>query len=195
MAKKYLLGIGLCLLLAGFIGGCSKSSNAPSSSNEPECGVERWHVKILTDAASASIIWNPVTTTIAEQNAFPKISVSEDTTRMSFEEQSVTIACTIVAFKREDDKDIHLILIDASQDSMIAEVPSTDCAEVAASAYASDFIAASQWVTANLGTPTTDFKNVNKPATVTGVLFQDFDHGQDGHAKNYREIHPVTKIE
>jgi hypothetical protein len=183
--------ITLCLALAA----CSKSSNGPSSASEPECGVERWHVKILTDPAASQINRTPITTTIATQNAFPEITVSEDTTRMAFEEQVVTVSCTIVAFVREDDKDIHLIIVDNAKDSMIAEIPSTECAEVAASAYASDFDAASQWVTTNLGTPSTDFKNVNKAVTITGVLFQDFNHGQDGHAKNYREIHPVTKIE
>ena len=39
------------------------------------------------------------------------------------------------------------------------------------------------------------FKHVNLPATVTGVPFQDFPHGQIGHAPNYVEIHPVLKIE
>ncbi len=194
MQRTRLFRIGLCLI-AGFIAGCSKSGNSPSSSSEPECGVERWHVKILTDPAVSAIDWTPDTTTLAEQNSYPELSVSEDTTRMAFEEQVVTVKCTITAFVRESDKDIHLIIVDSSQDSMIAEIPSTECAEVAASAYASDFDAASQWVTNNLGTPGNDFKNRSVSATITGVLFQDFNHGQDGHAKNYREIHPVTKIE
>ena len=195
MQKNRPFGVGLCLLVAAILTGCSKSSNSPSASTEPECGIERWHVKILTDPDTSFINWTPVTTTIAEQNSFPEITVSEDTTRMAFEDTVVTVKCTITAFVREDDKDIHLIIVDNSGDSMIAEIPSTECAEVAASAYASEFDAASLWVTNNLGTPSTDFKNVNKSATITGVLFQDFNHGQDGHAKNYREIHPVTKIE
>lgn len=182
----------LCLLAAG----CSKSNtNAPNSPSEPECGIERWHVKILTDVAASAINWTPVGTTIAEQNTFPKITVSEDTTRMAFEDTVVSMACTIVAFKREDDKDIHLILVDAAQDSMIGEIPGTSCAEVAASPHASDFDNAAAWVSTNLGTPSTNFKPVSKAVTITGVLFQDFAHGQDGHAKNYREIHPVTNIQ
>ncbi|SRR5581483_6469607 len=175
--------------------GCSSSNNQPNSPSEPECGIERWHVKILTDPETKNIDWSAMSTTIAEQNTFPKISVSEDTGRMAFEEQAVTLTCTIAAFKKEDDHDIHLVLIDSSADSMIAEIPSTSCAEVAASAYASQFDAASQWVSQHLGTPGTDFRHTNARATITGVLFQDFDHGQTGHAKNYREIHPVTKIE
>jgi hypothetical protein len=194
MCKRSPLGIGFCLLLA-LIVGCSKSGNAPSSTSEPECGIERWHVKILTDGDTSSINWTPVTTTLAKQNSYPELTVSEDTTRMALEDSVVSVACTIVAFKKEDDKDIHLIIVDNAKDSMIAEIPSIDCAEVAASSYASEFSAASQWVTNNLGTPSTDFKNVNKAVTITGVLFQDFNHGQDGHARNYREIHPVTKIQ
>ena len=180
------------LLLVLLIAGCSKPNNSHS---EPECGIERWHVKILTDAASSNIDWTPVGTTIAEQNSFPQLKLSEDTTRMPFEEQAVSMPCTIVAFKREDDKDIHLILVDAAQDSMIGEIPGTSCAEVAASSHASDFDAAAAWVSTNLGTASTNFKDVSKSVTITGVLFQDFAHGQDGHAKNYREIHPVTKIQ
>jgi hypothetical protein len=182
----------LCLALAG----CSKSNNnAPNSPSEPECGVERWHVKILTDPASANINWNSIGTTLAEQNAFPTISMSEDTIRMDFEKQVVSVQATIVAFKKEDDKDIHLILIDNASDSMIAEIPGTVCGEVAASPHAADFQSAAAWVANNLGTPSTEFKQVNKPVTVTGILFQDFAHGQDGHAKNYREIHPVLNIQ
>jgi hypothetical protein len=181
----------LCILAAG----CSSSNNQPNSPSEPECGIERWHVKILTDAASSNIDWTPVATTIAQQNAFPQLIVSEDTTRMAFEEQAVSMACTIVEFKKEDDRDIHLVLVDTAQDSMIAEIPGTSCAEVAASSHAAGFDAAAKWISDHLGTPDTYFKHVNVSATITGVLFQDFAHGQEGHAKNYREIHPVTNIQ
>ncbi len=183
------------LALALFAASCSSNNNQPNAPATAECGVERWHVKILTDPAVGAIHWQPVATTIADQNSFPQINVSDDTGRMAFEEQAVTVPATIVAFKREDDQDIHLVLVDSFQDSMIAEIPSTSCPEVAASAYAPDYNSAAQWVTAHLGTPTSDFKHVNVNATITGVLFQDFAHGQTGHARNYREVHPVTKIE
>ncbi len=189
--KRYAL-----LSLALFAAGCSNSNNnSPSSPPEAPCGVERWSVKILTDPAAANIDWTPVATTIAEQNSFPQVTVSEDTARMSFEEQAVSMPCTIVAFKKEDDHDIHLILVDAEQDSMIGEIPGTSCAEVAASPFAPEFNSAAAWVANHLGTPATYFKHVDANVTITGVLFQDFPHGQDGHARNYREIHPVTKIQ
>jgi len=78
---------------------------------------------------------------------------------------------------------------------MIGEIPSVYCNEVAGSPHASEFQSASQWITDNLGKPSPDFKYSNASVTITGVQFQDFEHEEVGHAKNYREIHPVLKIE
>ena len=115
--------------------------------------------------------------------------------RLAFERQTLTIPCTIVAFKLENDSDLHLILQDQKNDSMIAEIPNVACEEVAKSTHASEFIAAKNWVIQHLGTPKKSFVKTNVAATVTGVLFQDFAHGQKGHATNYMELHPVLKIE
>jgi hypothetical protein len=177
--------------------GCSKSSSPPSETNTQsvECGVERWQVKTLTDADAASIDWTPVASSIAVQDTNAQISIKEETPRMTFEEQVVSIPCTIVAFKQEDDSDIHLIICDSLADSMIAEIPNLSCAEVSTSPRAADFRTAHDWVTTHLGVPKSNFKSSNVNVTVTGVLFQDFPHGQKGHANNYREIHPVIKIE
>jgi hypothetical protein len=177
--------------------GCAKSSQPSPSADttETECGVERWNVKTLTDPDTSSIVWTPVASTIAEQNGFAEISVDVNTPRQDFEKKVVTIQCNIVAYKKEDDSDIHLVLLDAQNDSMIGEIPSIYCNEVAGSPYASEFQTASQWITDNLGKPSTDFKYSNAQVTITGVQFQDFEHEEVGHAKNYREIHPVLKIQ
>ena len=177
---------------------CSKSpetSPMTPSDSMKACGVERWSVKNLFDADVAAIDWSAQLSSIAIQDTNKEIAVSEFTPRLGFEKQTVSIPCTIVQFKLEDDSDVHLIMVDDQQDSMIGEIPSVSCAEVEASHYSAQFSGARSWLIAHLGKPTTSFKTVSVPATVTGVLFQDFDHGQKGHAKNYREIHPVTEIE
>ncbi len=189
MKRRYAL-----LALTLFVASCTNSNNPPSSPTAP-CGIERWSVKILTDSAATNIHWTPIPTTIAEQNSFPQWNVSEHTPRMAFEDTVVSIPCTIVAFKKEDDHDIHLVLVDQAQDSMIGEIPGSSCPEVAASPFAAAFDSAAAWVANHLGKPDTYFKHVNVNATITGVLFQDFAHGQTGHARNYREIHPVTNIQ
>ncbi len=143
----------------------------------------------------AAIDWSATVSSIAVQDTFTQITVEEFTPRLAFEKQTVRIACTIVAFKQEDDSDIHIIMVDAFRDSMIGEIPDISCAEIGASHYATQFSGARDWLRVHLGTPSTYFKYVSVPATVTGVLFQDFNHGEKGHSKNFREIHPVTKIE
>ena len=185
----------LCISLLAI--GCAKSSDTPSTPTDSSapCGVERWQIKNLLDGDVASINWSAMPSSIGEQDTFAQITVEEFTPRLAFEKQTVSIPCTIVEFKREDDSDLHLVLVDEFNDSMIAEVPNVSCAEVATSRNAGDFSKAYGWVVAHLGNPSTSFKQVNVSATITGVLFQDYAHGQKGHAKNYREIHPVTMIE
>src|ERR1700733_657713 len=187
----------LLILITSLIAiGCSKSSQPSSSadSTETECGVERWSIKTLTDPDTTLIVWTPVASTVAQQNGYSEISVDVNTPRQAFEKIVVSIPCTITAYRKEEDGDIHLVLLDALNDSMIGEIPSVDCHEVAASPYAAEFLAASQWITENLGKPSTDFKYSNASVTITGVQFQDFEHEEVGHAKNYREVHPVIKI-
>ena len=187
----------ITVLLSLFALSCGSSSQTAQSTQPPldvECGIERWHVKTLLDPDTAKIVWTPVASSIAEQSAFSRVSVNLTAPRLDFEEQVTAIQCTIVSYKREDDNDIHLILQDSAGNQMIAEIPSVSCAEVMRTSHGMDYGAATDWVTANLGKPTTSFKDANKAATVTGVLFQDFSHGQKGAAPSQREIHPVLSI-
>jgi hypothetical protein len=185
-----------CLLIVG----CSKSDSPPSGpapldSIHEACGVERWDVKNLLDNDVANVNFVPHISSILAVDSLAKISLGDSAPRMSFERQTLSIPCTIVAFKQEDDSDLHLVITDANSDSMIAEIPNVSCAEVAKSTHFAEFISARAWVVQHLGTPKKSFVKTNMPATVTGVLFQDFPHGQRGHALNYMELHPVLKIE
>ena len=42
--------------------------------------------------------------------------------------------------------------------------------------------------------PTATYKTCKIPVAVTGILFEDFGHGQTGVAKNFLELHPLTQI-
>lgn len=161
-----------------------------------QCGVERWSVKNLLDPDTSALHFVQAPSLAAIDTFAPRQTVNENTPRLGFETQIVTVRATVVQMKREsDDNDIHLLLRDDSGYTMIAEIPSPDdCPDVAASRYADDFIAARQYVHDNFGNPTTAFKDVGEPVEVTGVLFQDFPHGQKGAAPNYREIHPVLLL-
>lgn len=190
----------VALLLCATIVGCSKSETptsgpAPTDSIHEACGLERWDVKNLLDKDVASINFNARVSSIADIDTLAQIALHDSLGRLPFECQTLAVNCTIVAFKLEDDSDLHLILQDALNDSMIAEIPSVSCAEVAKSSHAAEFIAARTWAVQQLGNPKKSFVKTSVPAILTGVLFQDFAHGQKGHARNYLELHPVLKIE
>jgi hypothetical protein len=190
----------LILVLSLIIVGCSKpeaptSGPAPADSIHEACGVERWDVKNLLDKDATTINLTAHASSIVSIDTFTKISMPDSAPRMSFERQTLYVHCTIVAFKQEDDSDLHLIVTDDASDSMIAEIPNVSCTEVAKSPHAAEFIAARNWALQYLGVPKKSFVKTNVSATVTGVLFQDFPHGQKGHAVNYMELHPVLKIE
>ena len=185
---KILAFFGALLVLA------SCGASQPVTTPAAECGVERWHIKNLLDADTVLIHWEPTATSVYSLSLAPRDTVGPSTTRLEFEQMVVPVDVRIVSYKAEDDGDVHLVLQDPSGAQMIAEIPSTDCGEVANSARASSFKQASDWVYANLGKPTSVFKTVDQMAIVTGVLFQDFPHGQVGALPNQHEIHPVLTI-
>ncbi len=179
-------------LIAG--GGCDKTAGGDDEPKSVLCGgVERWAVKVLTDAAAAQVNYTPRLTTM---DSLIHIATTPSTTapRMpGIEFQNYTITCRITIKKNEDDNDYHLVLASGSE-TMIGEVPDPVCAVAATSAHVNDFIAARNWVNAHIGTGAV--ANVNIPAVdITGVAFVDVPHGQTGAAPNQMEFHPILNIQ
>lgn len=157
------------------------------------CGVERWAVKTLSDPGAQQVNFSPQSTTISYLRQLPAPKVLP-TTRLTAERQTYVLSGSVVAVKEESDRDYHLVLSDHGQ-TMIAEVPNPSCLAHASSTVVQQITAARKAVVQALGQPSTlRFKTVNKPVTVTGVLFWDFSHGQRGVAPNAIELHPVLHI-
>ena len=76
---------------------------------------------------------------------------------------------------------------------MIAELPSPRCVG-AAPGPAAKMRSARAALAAYCGAPTTRFTRVRGTATLTGIAFFDFEHGQRGHAPNLVELHPVLAL-
>jgi hypothetical protein len=90
---------------------------------------------------------------------------------------TVTAAVTLV--RPEDDGDFHLVLRDAVGRTMIAETPMGSCDRVATPKRQRQMATARAHV------------RLCARASVTGVAFFDFNHGQTGVAPNAIELHPV----
>ena len=159
-----------------------------------QCGVERWAVKTGTDADANLVNLNSTTSsTISSLRALTQPSTLPANNRLQPTETTVFVLnATLTQYKLESDSDYHLVLSDASGNTMIAEIPSPGCVG-AGSPFASQ-ISTSRSTFNGSFTATTSFQTANIPVRVTGVGFFDFLHGQTGVAPNGIELHPVLNI-
>ncbi len=151
-------------------------------------------MKTLTDPAAARVNLAPKPATVEELAALPvPDEFGRDAERLEPEFQTYTIAATLVEFKEEADSDIHLVIIGASGQSIIAEIPDPEC--VQESRVLPQISRARAQFIDRFGQPSrTSWDQVDAPIRVTGVLFFDMPHGQTGVAPNAIELHPVVDI-
>ena len=163
------------------------------------CGTERWAVKTLSDASAAGVNFTatPVTVDWLVSQA-PPPALPEDQRISPIEDHAYVVNARLVGFKLEDDEDIHIVIADLNNpaQTMIVEIPSSDCSGACFSTHLAEFVQARTQFEARFGTPHKRFERVpgNVTVTVTGVGFFDFLHHQTGVAPNGIELHPVLDI-
>ena len=157
------------------------------------CGTERWAVKTLSDADAGRVNLAPRSTTVERLRRLAAPS-SLPPRRLPQEFQTYRITARLLAFKIEDDGDVHLAVADpASGGTMIVELPNSGCTHAASPTARHRIAQAKRALLAACGTPSTSrFTTLHGTATIAGVLFFDFKHGQRGVAPNAVELHPVT---
>lgn len=161
------------------------------------CGTERWDVKTLADAGSASIDFNALPSSVDHLLMYPAPkNLRKLTSRVRPTETHVwRINALIIGMKQEADGDYHIVIGSPSfpTRTMIAEVPDPQCVP---EAYRPQIVAVREWIIHILWTPG-NYKKLPTPllVTMTGVGFFDFLHGQTGVAHNGVELHPVLSIE
>ena len=176
----------LLVAAAGFI--------LSSTSIWSQCGVERWSVKTGTDPDASKVNLNsPTSTTIASMRAFTAPNPIPANNRVSPAETTVwVINATLTEYKLESDSDYHLVIQDASGNTMITEIPMPPCVG-SSSPFLPGITNARSEFDAKL-TATTSFQTANIPVRIQGVGMFDFLHGQTGVAPNGIEIHPILDI-
>src|SRR5215472_14864026 len=165
-----------------------------STSIWSQCGVERWSVKTGTDPDASKVNLNSSTsTTIAAMRAFTAPNPIPPNNRVSPAETTVwVINATLTVFKLESDSDYHLVIQDASGNTMITEIPMPSCVG-SSSPFLPGITNARAEFDAKF-TATTSFQTANIPVQITGVGMFDFLHGQTGVAPNGIELHAVLDI-
>ncbi|HXB39466.1 MAG TPA: T9SS type A sorting domain-containing protein [Bacteroidia bacterium] len=157
-------------------------------------GVERWSVKVLTDAAVNTINMTPINANVAYMVNIVTPSPSTTMPRYAgVEDKTYSVTCNITIKKVETDNDYHLVLSDGTN-TMIGEIPDPTCAAAASSAFVNDYIAARNFIDAHIASG--NVSNVNLPPVIVyGVAFVDPPHGQTGKAPNNLEIHPILNVQ
>jgi hypothetical protein len=102
--------------------------------------------------------------------------------RLPFERNVYTVVAQVVLVRLEEDSDFHVVLRDGAGRTMIAEAPLPACAPRAT------LVRRRQ-----MGHARAAVRSCRR-ASVTGVAFFDFDHGQTGVARNAIELHPILKF-
>jgi hypothetical protein len=159
-----------------------------------QCGVERWSVKTGTDADVSQVNLNSSTnTTITTLRAATAPNPIPANNRVAPIETTVwVINATLTVFKLESDSDYHMVIQDASGNTMITEIPAPTCVG-AGSPFLPGITNARAEFDARFSA-TTSFQTANIPVKITGVGMFDFLHGQTGVAPNGIELHPVLDI-
>jgi hypothetical protein len=159
-----------------------------------QCGVERWSVKTGTDADVGLINLSSSTAqTITTMRGWPAPSPIPANNRVSpYETTQWTLNATLTQYKAESDSDYHLVLSDASGNTLIAEIPSPSCVG-AGSPFGPGIQNARNQFDARYNA-TSSFQTANIPVQIKGVGMFDFLHGQTGVAPNGIEIHAVLDI-
>ena len=153
-------------------------------------------MKTLSDQDAALVNFTPAASSVAALRSLAAPAALPQSSRIAPTElTALTVTAQVVEMKLEEDRDIHLVIVEPSDPTatMITEFPDADqCSGAVASAHAQDMRTARAALVAAFGQPSSSqFTNLTGTATLTGVGFFDFLHGQTGVAPNGIELHPV----
>jgi hypothetical protein len=135
----------------------------------------------------------PTITTVPALVKLPGLTATSSTPRTPPVESTLfaLVDVTIQRVKLESDGDYHIVVTQGGS-TMITEVPFPMCLK-GASPWECAITQARASIDAKYH-PTTGGADVNDVATVVGVGFWDYEHGQTGSAPNNIELHPVLAV-
>lgn len=157
------------------------------------CPVERGPVKEGADADRSKVSTTVVRTSIAYLVIRPKPSSYPKNNRIApYELKTWQIDAVLTQYKQEADGDLHLIVRDSANRTMIAEIPYPSCVPTA-SRWKSLITSARSTFTHSYAT-STSWHTANRSITLRGLVLFDPLHGQTGVAKNGIELHPAIGV-
>ena len=198
MPRHAASGAGVLLIAASVSAAAFVAGRTPSptlgASTGRACGVERWRVKTLSDSMAGRVSLVPHATSVrALRRLRPPTSLPSNARVRPVETTTYRVHARLVESKLEEDSDFHLVIADPrTGGTMIVEFPAFYCTLTTKRVLRLRMQAARLAFIRACGLPpSSDFKRLRGTATITGVGFFDFQHGQSGVAPNAIELHPV----
>ena len=188
--------IGALVALAFALVAATAGNGAVTRQARSTCGTERWSIKTLSDPGALSVSLTPRSTTIAALRARTAPATLASSRIGPVELTTYRIHARLVEFKLEADSDVHLVVADPSTGgTMIVEFPASACLSATRAIVRSKISATRAALIAACGQPSsTHLTHLTGAATITGVGFWDYQHGQTGVAPNAIELHPVLAV-
>ena len=169
------------------------------------CGVELWDRKTGIDPEASSVsISSAKDTTIGFLRGLP-VPAGFPTARRAAPAETTFwhVKALLKEAKVEADEDYHLVLVDDSGQTMIAEIPTPHCvganspflAGITQSRTTFESEVPISQMVGNNSLRAGQMVQINVQVNIRGVGFYDRLHGQTGVAPNGIELHPVLSIE
>lgn len=182
----------LAALVAALAAAPGRSTPASMS-----CGVERWSVKTLQDPAGKALDLSSIKKTTVNALRAKTVQRGPAGSRGSGVESTFyEVRARLVSAKLEDDDDVHLVIKGlTTAGTMIVEFPTVACSSNANAGAKTRMKNARNAFVAACGMPgASSFTKLKGKATIRGIGFFDFLHGQTGVAPNGIELHPVLRF-
>jgi hypothetical protein len=183
--------LGVIVLTATVVAATTTPTSARNTI-AASCGHELRDLKTLSDPRRNLIYLRPRSTTIIAINKRPMPHPTPKRRSRGFERHVWRVVAQITDYRLGLDGDIHMILFDKS-DYMIAAMPAVNCVPRTARHRAS-IVNARRLFRARCGRAVRRWRKLGAVVHIDGVGLWNVPHGQRGHARNYAELRPVTRI-
>ena len=160
------------------------------------CGIERWPEKTLQDRRAALVNFTPKPISVETLRRKRVRRDPEGFRKAPVETTVYSVRARLLGVRAEEDGDVHLVISSLTnrRRTMIVEMPSADCVARASNSARRKMRAARRSFERVCGPPSDTFEALHGTATIDGVGFFDFIHGQTGVAPNGIELHPVLGL-
>lgn len=183
--------LGVIAVVAGVLAATAQ----PRSGDEKtigHCSSVLADLKSLSDPRRNLVYFQPRTTTIIAINKREMPRSTPTLRARGFERHVWRVVAQITDYTRDADGNIRVILFDQSA-YMVAAMPAPHCLTRATRAREA-ILEARNVFEARCGNATTGWRKLGAVVHIEGVGMWNIPRGQRGHARNYAELRPVTRI-